>query len=58
MLLRRSPTNTTVDKPRDGLWPGLANKADFMKNSTVLTEKVLLIIIIEYKNNRERSTSP
>lgn len=58
MLLRRSPINSTVDKPRDGLWPGLANKADFMKNCTVLDEKALLIIIIEYKNNRERSASP
>lgn len=52
MLLTRSSTNTTFDKPRDGLKPGLANKADFMKNCTVLTEKALLI---EYKNNRERS---
>lgn len=57
MLLWRSPTNTTVDKPPDGLWPELANKADFMKNCIVLTEKALLIITIEYKNNRERSDS-
>lgn len=57
MLLRR-PTNTTIDKPRDVLWPGLENKADFMKNCTVLIEKALIIIIIEYKNNRERSASP
>lgn len=58
MLLRRSLTNTTIEKPRDVLWPGLENKADVMKNCTVLTEEALLIIIIEYKNNRERSASP